>query len=156
MNTNAKDIIDLGWLTIQSEKSVIILPNHVFCNEPLSEPLLRAICEAKALKSHGAVKRQSQLVGKLMRAIDHEALSKAFEAMQAEDRAQTVQFHAAEAWRDKLLQGGAEALTAFVESFKPDNVQILRQLIKKAQASTSSIQQKTAYTALFRYIKQCL
>lgn len=123
---------------------------------PLSEPLLRAICEAKALKSHGAVKRQSQLVGKLMRAIDHEALSEAFEAMQAEDRAQTAQFHAAEAWRDKLLQGGAEALTVFVESFKPDNVQLLRQLIKKAQASTSPIQQKTAYTALFRYIKQCL
>lgn len=123
---------------------------------PLSEPLLRSICEAKALKSHGAVRRQSQLVGKLMRAIDHEALFEAFEAMQAEDNAQTAQFHAAEAWRYKLLQDGPEALTAFVERFKPDNVQQLRQLIKKAQAGPSPIQQKTASTALFRYIKQCL
>ena len=39
---------------------------------PLSEPLRSAILEAKRLKSHGAVKRQAQLIGKLMRSADHD------------------------------------------------------------------------------------
>jgi len=120
---------------------------------PLTEPLYHAIRDAKSIRSHGAVRRQSQLVGKLLRAADHQAIIAAFETLQAEDRAQTAQFHATEAWREKLLQGGNEALSAFVAAFRPDDLQQLRQLIKKAQTAPNPIVQKTTYTALFRYLR---
>lgn len=41
---------------------------------PLDEDLLEAIMEARAIKAHGALRRQKQYIGKLMRHIDPEPL----------------------------------------------------------------------------------
>ena len=41
---------------------------------PLEEDLLEAIMEARAIKAHGALRRQKQYIGKLMRHIDPEPL----------------------------------------------------------------------------------
>lgn len=123
---------------------------------PLSEPLRRAILEAKLLKSHGAVKRQSQLIGKLMRSADFEAIIAAYSDLQADDSSQTANFHAVEDWRERLIGGGKDALTAFVAAFQPDDVQQLRQLIKKAVDEQSKEKRTGAGIALFRYIRPYL
>lgn len=123
---------------------------------PLTEVLSQAICAAKSIKSHGAIRRQSQLVGKLLRSADHQAIIAAFDALQAEDGAQTAEFHAAEAWRDKLIEGDSVVLSEFVRLYQPEDIQYLRQLIKKANTATSEIQQKTARRAVFRYIRPYL
>ena len=41
---------------------------------PLDESLLEAVLEAKQMKAHGALRRQKQYIGKLMRHIDPEPL----------------------------------------------------------------------------------
>ncbi len=41
---------------------------------PLDEGLLDAVLEAQQMKAHGALRRQKQYIGKLMRHIDPEAL----------------------------------------------------------------------------------
>lgn len=41
---------------------------------PLDESLLEAVMEAKQMKAHGALRRQKQYIGKLMRHIDPEPL----------------------------------------------------------------------------------
>jgi len=41
---------------------------------PLDEELLDAILEAQQIKAHGALRRQKQYIGKLMRRIDPEPL----------------------------------------------------------------------------------
>ncbi len=41
---------------------------------PLDEGLLEAILEAQQMKAHGALRRQKQYIGKLMRHIDPEPL----------------------------------------------------------------------------------
>ena len=41
---------------------------------PLDEGLLEAIMEARQIKAHGALRRQKQYIGKLMRHIDPEPL----------------------------------------------------------------------------------
>lgn len=120
---------------------------------PLTDVLQQAICTAKSLRSHGAIRRQSQLIGKLMRSADHDAIALAFGQMQADDSAQTAQFHAAELWRKKLIEQGSSALAEFVNEFHPDDIQFLRQLIRKASATVVDIKQKTASKALFRYIR---
>lgn len=48
---------------------------------PLTDALSTALREAKKLKSHGAIRRQAQLIGKLMRAADHEAIRSAYHAL---------------------------------------------------------------------------
>ncbi len=45
---------------------------------PLTDALHTALLEAKRLKSHGAIRRQAQLIGKLMRGADHEAIRHAY------------------------------------------------------------------------------
>ncbi len=41
---------------------------------PLDEGLLEAVMEAQQIKAHGALRRQKQYIGKLMRHIDPEPL----------------------------------------------------------------------------------
>ena len=120
---------------------------------PLSSPLKSAIIEAKLLKSHGAIRRQAQLIGKLMRADDYTAITAAYDNMLAENSSYTAQFHEVEHWRERLIHEGKDALTAFVEAYKPADVQQLRQLIKKAADEQSKAAHTGASKALFRYLR---
>ena len=134
-------------------KQLIALDDAVLDTLPLTEGLRQALQDATRIKSHGATRRQMQLIGKLMRSADHDAIGTAIAALQADDAAQTAEFHVAELWRDNLLEGGAEALSTFIDTFHPDDIQYLRQLIKKAGNASVEIQQKTARRKLFRYIR---
>ncbi|MDP3706371.1 MAG: ribosome biogenesis factor YjgA [Legionellaceae bacterium] len=119
----------------------------------LSDDLRRAILEAKTLKSHGAIRRQAQLIGKRMRSADYESIIAEYEAMLAGDRAQTATFHDVEQWRDRLIHEGKDALTEFVATHQPDDVQQLRQLIKKAVDEHAKNRHIGASKALFRYLR---
>ncbi len=44
---------------------------------PLEDDLLEAVMEARQIKAHGALRRQKQYIGKLMRHIDPEPLQAA-------------------------------------------------------------------------------
>ena len=123
---------------------------------PLSEPLNRAVVEAKALKSHGAVKRQAQLIGKLMRSAEYDAIIAAYEELQAEDSSQTARFHAVEHWRERLIDDGKEALTELIQGCPAIDVQQLRHLIKKAVDDKSKDKNTGASKALFRYLRPFL
>ncbi|HHT0594746.1 TPA: ribosome biogenesis factor YjgA [Legionella anisa] len=120
---------------------------------PLPENLYKAIIDAKSIKSHGAKRRQAQLIGKLMRAADHEEILAAYERLLDEDKAITASFHEVEHWRDRLLNEGKEALTAFIEVYPPEDVQHLRQLIKKAVDDQQKEKNTGAAKALFRYLR---
>jgi ribosome-associated protein len=121
---------------------------------PLPEQLYKAIIDAKSIKSHGAKRRQAQLIGKLMRSADFEQILEAYEQLLEEDKAVTVSFHEVELWRDRLIHEGKDALTKFIEQYHPEDVQHLRQLIKKAVET----QQKNtgAAKALFRYLRSLI
>ncbi len=134
-------------------KKLIELDDSVLCNMPLTEALHLALRDAKRIKSHGALRRQTQLIGKLMRTSDHDAIATAFAALQAKDVEQATQFHIAELWRDKLIDDGTIALSEFISTFQPEDIQHLRHLIKKASSNTTETQQKAARRALFRYIR---
>lgn len=123
---------------------------------PLPENLYKAIVDAKSIKSHGAKRRQAQLIGKLMRAADHEEILTAYERLCAEDNAVTASFHEVELWRDRLIHEGKAALTAFIERYHPEEVQYLRQLIKKAVDDQQKEKNTGAAKALFRYLRSSI
>lgn len=123
---------------------------------PLTDELRRAIIEARALKSHGAIRRQAQLIGKLMRSADYEAIIAGYSELQAEDSAKTARFHEVEHWRERLIHDGKEALTELVQAYPDIDVQPLRQLIKKAVEEQSKEKHTGASKALFRYLRPYL
>jgi ribosome-associated protein len=119
----------------------------------LPSNLKQAIIDAKSLRSHGAIRRQAQLIGKLMRVEGNEDILAAYGRLQAEASAQTAQFHQVEQWRAKLMSEGKEALTAFIEAYQPEDIQQLRQLIKKAIDEHQAERHTGASKALFRYLR---
>lgn len=123
---------------------------------PLPDNLYKAIIDAKAIKSHGAKRRQAQLIGKLMRASDFEAILLAYEQILEEDSAVTANFHGIELWRDKLINEGKDALTEFIDTYHPEDVQQLRQLIKKAVDDQQKEKNTGAAKALFRYLRSSI
>ena len=48
---------------------------------PLDEGLLEAVLQARQIKAHGALRRQKQYIGKLMRQVDPEPIQTAFEEL---------------------------------------------------------------------------
>ncbi len=48
---------------------------------PLDEDLREAVLEARRMKAHGALKRQKQYIGKLMRHLDPEPIRTALERL---------------------------------------------------------------------------
>lgn len=149
MKREAEDLQKLGVKLIGwSEENLDALP--------LPEHLRQAIISAKSLKSHGAIRRQAQLIGKLMRSSDIDAVFAAYDAIISEENAQTAVFHDIEVWRTRLIHEGREALTAFVDTYHPDDLQLLKQLIKKAVEEHTKEQHTGASRALFRYIRSCV
>ncbi len=120
---------------------------------PLPDNLRRAILDAKLLKSHGAIRRQAQLIGKLMRTEDHENILESYERLQADASATTALFHEVEQWRIRLINEGKDALTEFINAHPEIDVQSLRQLIKKAVDEQKKEQPTGASKALFRYLR---
>lgn len=122
----------------------------------LPDSLRQAITSAKSLKSHGAIRRQAQLIGKLMRQSDLDEVMVAYEAIRADESAQTAVFHDIEVWRTRLMNEGRKALTEFVEAHHPDELQLLKQLIKKAIDEQQKELNTGAGRALFRHIRSCV
>jgi ribosome-associated protein len=123
---------------------------------PLTDNLRQAILDAKSLRSHGAVRRQAQLIGKLMRSADSEAILAGYELLLAEGSAKTAEFHVLEQWRTRLLNEDKGALTELIAAHPQIDVPQLRQLIKKAVDEQKSDQHTGASKALFRYLRSSL
>lgn len=123
---------------------------------PLPANLRQAIMDARLIKSHGAKRRQHQLIGKLMRASETEPIIEGYQAILSEENAKTADFHDLERWRDRLIHEGKEALTAFIDEYQPDDVQQLRQLVKKAVDEHAHEVNHGASKALFRFLRSCL
>jgi ribosome-associated protein len=79
----------------------------------LSDDLLAAVRAAAKMTSHGALRRQKQLIGKLMRRADADLIRERLENMGARDLREKRLFAKAERWRDSLLHDGPSALDGF-------------------------------------------
>lgn len=136
--------------------SFISLPLNKLAKLPLDDNLRSAVMQAKSLKSHGAIRRQAQLIGKLMRCADGEAIQAAYDEIIADDNTQTAEFHQLEIWRERLVNEGNEALTEFVNVYPAVDVQQLRLLVKKAREEQTQERSFGASKSLFRFLRACL
>jgi ribosome-associated protein len=121
----------------------------------LSEGLLQAVRAATRMKSHGALKRQKQLIGKLMRQADADLVRARLDALGARDRVEKQMFAKAEKWRDRLLTGGPRALQEFeTASGAPDPE--LNQLLADLAVTVNERTEKTLQRQVFRRVHAIL
>ena len=88
-----------------------------------------------------------------MRAADSDAIIAAYDEILAEGSAKTALFHELEQWRDRLINEGKDALTEFISAYPGIDVQLLRQLVKKALDEKAGDKHQGASKALFRFLR---
>jgi len=120
----------------------------------LPETLLDALRTAQKVKAHGALKRQLQYIGKLLREVDTTPIREAIEARDRQDATHTREFHRLEALRDHLLTGDDAALDEVMALFPLADRQHLRKLARQARSEHDQKQPPRASRQLFRYLRE--
>ncbi|MBS7349867.1 MAG: DUF615 domain-containing protein [Comamonas sp.] len=102
----------------------------------LPERLHDALQDFQRLNNFEAQRRQTQLIGKLMRQLDEGHIERIRQALYDEQHgsgSQQTQTLLAEQWREQLLADDAAALPAWLESYPDTDIQALRTLIRQAR-----------------------
>jgi len=121
----------------------------------LSENLLQAVRAATRMKSHGALRRQKQLIGKLMRAADADLIRRRLDELSAKERAEKKMFAKAEKWRDRLLAGDSTDIEEF-EAASGGRDATLRQLLADLAITQNERIEKTLKREVFRRVHAIL
>ncbi len=122
---------------------------------PLDERLRDAIDDARNMRAHGALRRQRQLIGKLLRQSDATSIREALSGLTADSVAEKRRFREAEAWRDRLTAEGFDVLEACSAATGAETA-VLRDLLRQATRAGNDRTQKTARRELFRAIYSAL
>jgi ribosomal 50S subunit-associated protein YjgA (DUF615 family) len=101
----------------------------------LDDQLLEAVHTAKGMKAHGALRRQKQLIGKLMQEVDPEPIRAALDAFGLHDNQAKAVFREAERWRDRIVANGSTALDEFFALIGGENRELKDQ--SKAYAAAT-------------------
>src|SRR6186997_3038420 len=84
-------------------KSLVDLPKDKLIKLALPEALFDAVIEAKRLTANGAIRRQMQYLGRLMRDIDATPIVEQLQAWEGKNTQENARFHSMERWRDRLI-----------------------------------------------------
>lgn len=122
---------------------------------PLSEAFQRGLTEFDRLTAREAKRRHLSFLGKLMRAEDSQSIEAALALHTQGSVEATRAHHTLEAWREALLVD-SQALTHWLDLFPQADRALLRDTLRKAQASRQrGTGDPTAYRTLFRLLREC-
>ncbi len=125
-----------------NELTRLSLPDHLFA----------AVKSAQTMKK-GALKRQLQFIGKLLRSEDADQIAYNLEAMRQPHKEDVARMHQLEAWRDALIDGDEQLLQEIITSHAQVDRQHLRQLIRQAGKEKLKQQSPKSARLLFQYLK---
>ncbi|MGH8371937.1 MAG: ribosome biogenesis factor YjgA [Gammaproteobacteria bacterium] len=134
-------------------EELVTLPENQLAALPLPEKLRDAVEFARSITSHGALKRQRQYIGKLMRNVDPVPIRARLDEFRNTDRLAKARFQQIERWRDRLIAEGDIALTEFMDQCPTADGQQLRQLMRAAVEEVRNNRPPRHARALFRYIQ---
>ena len=118
----------------------------------IPEILLDAVREAKRISSFGALRRQMQYIGKLMRDVDIEPIQEMLDELDGVSNKANARFHALEKQREKLLAD--ESVITALKNEHPDlDVSALRTLRRNALKEQAENKPPKAYRAIFQLLK---
>lgn len=132
------------------------LANGQLAALPIPEELLPHLQDARRFTSHIAKKRQIAFLAKQMRRQDDEVLDAIRDALDAHSegsKRQVADMHRAEEWRLRLIEGGDDAMAAFIATHPDADRQRLRQLVRNANDEAARNKPPRAFRELFREIR---
>ena len=134
-------------------KKLIDLSKDRLIKLDLPEALFDAVLEAKCLTANGAIRRQLQYLGRLMRDIDSAPIVEQLQAWEGKNTQENARFHTMERWRDRLIAEPA-ALQAFLALYPQADIQQLRTLIRNAQKELLANKPPKSSRELFKLIRE--
>jgi ribosome-associated protein len=134
-------------------KKLIDLSKERLIKLNLPEALFDAVLEAKRLTANGAIRRQLQYLGRLMREIDSAPIVEQLQAWEGKNTQENARFHSMERWRDRLIAEPA-ALQEFLALQPQADIQQLRTLIRNAQKEGAANKPPKSSRELFKLIRE--
>ncbi len=118
----------------------------------IPESLRDAVLDAKRITAHGALRRQMQYIGKLMRDVDTAPIQEMLDELDGISNKANARFHALEKLRDQLLTD--ESVITSLKNDYPDlDVSALRTLRRNAIKEQAEQKPPKAYRAIFQLLK---
>ena len=133
-------------------EALVALPASRLAELDLPERLHDAVAEARRISRFGALRRQLQYIGRLMRDIDSSAIAARLDAWNGQSREATAHLHQLERWRERLLQDDA-ALEALLADYPQADVPRLRALVRNARREQAEGRPPANFRALFQALK---
>jgi ribosome-associated protein len=132
---------------------LVDLPKDKLAKLDLPETLLDAVNEAKRITSHGAIRRQMQYIGRLMREIDTQPIIEQLQRWEGRHSAETAHFHQLERWRTRLLEE-EQAMSEFMQQYPGVDSQQLRSLIRNSKREHLDNKPPKSSRELFKLLRE--
>ena len=121
----------------------------------IPDNLRDAVRELKKIKSFGAIKRQMQYIGRLMRDIDPAPIQAKLSEWNGTSKQHIAWLHQCERWRDRLIED-PNALTELLAAFPGADVQHLRALIRNAIKEKELMKPPKNYREIFQVLREII
>jgi ribosome-associated protein len=137
-------------------KELVNLSKEHFSKLDLPEELYDAISEARNIRSHGALKRQLQYIGKRMRAVDADQIREQIDTIAGQSAQAVASLHHIERWRERLLENGDAALSELMADFADVDRQSVRQLVRNVKKELANNKPPKSTRLLFKYLRDLM
>jgi ribosome-associated protein len=138
-------------------KKLIELSKDKLTKLNLPETLYEAVLESKRLTANGAIRRQLQYIGRLMRETDTAPIVEQLSRWEGKHNDENARFHALERWRDRLINESGTSqsnlLQEFVALYPQTDIQQLRNLIRNAQKEQLANKPPKSSRELFKLLR---
>ena len=136
-------------------EALVALPAERLAAIELPEALHDAIHEARRISKFGALRRQLQYVGRLMREVDPAPIRAALDALEGHSRAHTAWLHRLERLREQLVDAD-QGWDALASTHPGADLQRLRQLARNARAERAAARPPRAFRELFQALRELI
>ena len=140
-------------------EKLVSLTDAQLAKLPVPESLLPHIRECRRITAQIAHKRQLQYLAKQMRREDEETLDAIRDALDEKGEAarrEVAAMHRVEAWREKLLAEGDDALAQLLDEYPNADRQLLRQLVRNTLEERKRNKPPRAFRELYRALRELL
>jgi ribosome-associated protein len=142
---------DMQALQNLGEELVALSPDKL-AGLDLPTRLLDAVLEAKRISKFGALRRQMQYLGRLMRDADADVIRSQLDVWKGTSVAETARLHTIERWRTRLI-GDELALGELLDQFPHADAQRLRALIRNVKREAAAKKPPKSFRELLQELR---
>lgn len=135
---------------------LVELPDGQLAAIALPDDLRELVRDSRRITAQIARKRQLQFLAKAMRREEDDVLDAirgALDKDRDQSRRETAELHRLEAWRERLLEDGDEALAELLDQYPAADRQLVRQLVRNARLEREKQRPPRAFRELFRVLR---